>query len=331
MLRMARHVHRETGMENLCLAGGVALNCVGNGRLLREGPFERLWIQPAAGDAGGALGVALRDLAQGARQRRARARPGARRHARARISGRRSPTTRSRRSCATPARSTRRCRPTTLIARTRARLLAAGEGRRLVPGPHGVRAARARRPQHPRRSALAEDAVDHEPEDQVPRELPAVRAERAARARRASTSSSTATRPTCCWWRRCSATRRIPMTDGAANACSASRSSTCRARTSRRSPTSTTRRASRPCTRETNPLYHALLDALPRPHRLPGAGQHQLQRPRRADRLHARGRLPLLHAHRDGLPGARARSSSTRRGSRRSQDDVDWRTQYQLD
>jgi carbamoyltransferase len=59
MLRMARHVHRETGMRNLCLAGGVALNCVGNGRLLREGPFERIWIQPAAGDAGGALGVAL--------------------------------------------------------------------------------------------------------------------------------------------------------------------------------------------------------------------------------------------------------------------------------
>jgi len=59
MLRAARHVHRETGMRDLCLAGGVALNCVGNGRILREGPFERVWIQPAAGDAGGALGVAL--------------------------------------------------------------------------------------------------------------------------------------------------------------------------------------------------------------------------------------------------------------------------------
>jgi carbamoyltransferase len=59
VLRMARHVRRETGMENLCMAGGVALNCVANGRLLREGPFNRLWIQPAAGDAGGALGVAL--------------------------------------------------------------------------------------------------------------------------------------------------------------------------------------------------------------------------------------------------------------------------------
>jgi carbamoyltransferase len=58
MLRMARSIHRETGLENLCLAGGVALNCVGNGRILREGPFKRLFIQPAAGDAGGALGVA---------------------------------------------------------------------------------------------------------------------------------------------------------------------------------------------------------------------------------------------------------------------------------
>jgi len=58
MLRMSRTVHSETGMENLCLAGGVALNCVANGRLLREGPFKRLWIQPASGDAGGALGVA---------------------------------------------------------------------------------------------------------------------------------------------------------------------------------------------------------------------------------------------------------------------------------
>ena len=59
MLRSARHVHAETGQRNLCLAGGVALNCVGNGRILREGPFDNVWIQPAAGDAGGALGVAM--------------------------------------------------------------------------------------------------------------------------------------------------------------------------------------------------------------------------------------------------------------------------------
>ena len=59
MLRIARHVHKETGLDNLCLAGGVALNCVGNGRLLREGPFRNIFIQPAAGDAGGAVGSAL--------------------------------------------------------------------------------------------------------------------------------------------------------------------------------------------------------------------------------------------------------------------------------
>jgi carbamoyltransferase len=58
VMRMAHHVHRETGMKNLCLAGGVALNCVANGLVLKEGPFENIWIQPAAGDAGGALGAA---------------------------------------------------------------------------------------------------------------------------------------------------------------------------------------------------------------------------------------------------------------------------------
>jgi carbamoyltransferase len=59
MLRMARYVHYQTGQKNLVLAGGCALNCVANGRILREGPFEKIWIQPAAGDAGGAAGAAL--------------------------------------------------------------------------------------------------------------------------------------------------------------------------------------------------------------------------------------------------------------------------------
>ncbi|MCH7724695.1 MAG: carbamoyltransferase [Bacteroidetes bacterium] len=59
VLKMGNHVHKETGLKNLTLAGGVALNCVANGRLLKEGPFENIWIQPAAGDAGGALGAAL--------------------------------------------------------------------------------------------------------------------------------------------------------------------------------------------------------------------------------------------------------------------------------
>lgn len=59
MLKIGNHVYKETGIKKLCLAGGVALNCVANGKLLREGKFDEIWIQPAAGDAGGALGAAL--------------------------------------------------------------------------------------------------------------------------------------------------------------------------------------------------------------------------------------------------------------------------------
>lgn len=59
VMKMINHVYAETGQKNLCFAGGVALNCVANGRILREGPFEKIWIQPAAGDAGGAMGAAL--------------------------------------------------------------------------------------------------------------------------------------------------------------------------------------------------------------------------------------------------------------------------------
>jgi predicted NodU family carbamoyl transferase len=59
VLRMCRAIAKETGQRNLCLAGGVALNCVANGKLLRDGSFDNIWIQPAAGDAGGALGAAL--------------------------------------------------------------------------------------------------------------------------------------------------------------------------------------------------------------------------------------------------------------------------------
>jgi len=59
VMRIARHAHALTGAKNLVMAGGVALNCVANGKVLREGPFENVWIQPAAGDAGGALGAAL--------------------------------------------------------------------------------------------------------------------------------------------------------------------------------------------------------------------------------------------------------------------------------
>jgi carbamoyltransferase len=59
LLRMTRAIAKETGERNLCLAGGVALNCVANGKVLRDGSFDRIWIQPAAGDAGGSIGAAL--------------------------------------------------------------------------------------------------------------------------------------------------------------------------------------------------------------------------------------------------------------------------------
>jgi carbamoyltransferase len=59
VMKIVKHVHKETDQKNITLAGGVALNCVANGKILREGPFENIWIQPAAGDAGGALGAAL--------------------------------------------------------------------------------------------------------------------------------------------------------------------------------------------------------------------------------------------------------------------------------
>ena len=202
MLKMTAFAHRETGMRDLCLAGGVALNCVGNGRILREGPFEQIWIQPAAGDAGGALGVALslwhRHLRQAAHQPRgapARGsgrRPcasagGAARYADGMNGSYLGPQFREaeiaalrRRAAAGSARRVDRAG-----ARRRSRRAAGGgEGRRAAAGPHGVRAARARRPLDHRRRAVAEDAVGDEPEDQVPRVVPAVRAGGAARARR---------------------------------------------------------------------------------------------------------------------------------------------------
>ncbi len=77
MLRLARHARETTGLPALCLAGGVALNCVGNGRILRERVFDRLWIQPAAGDAGGALGAALAAWYEHCQKPRAPARPDA--------------------------------------------------------------------------------------------------------------------------------------------------------------------------------------------------------------------------------------------------------------
>jgi carbamoyltransferase len=185
VLRMARTAHRVTGCRDLCLAGGVALNSVANGRVLREGPFARLWIQPAAGDAGGALGAAQlawhraldmpRTVARGGDGQPRDAMHGA-------LSRARRSTTPSRARARASAPPTSASTPTR-CPRAWPQLLADGARGRLVRGrmEFGPRALGARSilgdPRDP------DDAVAHEPQDQVPRELPPVRAERARRAR----------------------------------------------------------------------------------------------------------------------------------------------------
>ena len=105
MLRLTRALARETGQKNLCLAGGVALNCVANGKILRDGAFERIWIQPAAGDAGGSLGAAL--AAHHLFKGQPRQLNGAKTPCAAPISGRRSSRARSSTVCGRAARCSR--------------------------------------------------------------------------------------------------------------------------------------------------------------------------------------------------------------------------------
>ena len=178
VLRLTRALAAKTGQKNLCLAGGVALNCVANGKVLRDGKFDRIWIQPAAGDAGGAVGAALATyyLATGA------ARPnGGNDTMRGSYLG----PAYSDEDIAARLRSIgarfdvldRGSADTGDLAR-----LGGGRGGRLVPGAHGIRPARARRPLDPRRSSLADDAEDAEPQGEVSRVVPPLRARGAARA-----------------------------------------------------------------------------------------------------------------------------------------------------
>ena len=176
MLRMARHVHEQTGLTRLCLAGGVALNCVANGRILREGPYTDLWIQPAAGDAGGALGVALFIWHQllGHPPHGQPPGPATRFVPGTELLRGRDPTVLGRPGGQVPSLGRRR-----RTVRPRGRVDRARESRGLAAGPDGVRAAGAGRPQHPGRRPQHADAGGDEFEDQVPRVVPAVRAVRA--------------------------------------------------------------------------------------------------------------------------------------------------------
>ena len=180
MLRLARATAREYGQSNLCLAGGVALNCVANGKILRDGAFKNIWIQPASGDAGGAVGAALaawhlflgnerkvdgkHDLMDG---------------------GYLGPEYRARRYRAAAER--RRCEVHHRVGRRGDRgdgiVAGGGRGGRLDAGPDGVWPAGARRALGARRSAFPVDAEDPQPSRQVSRELPPVRAGGAARGR----------------------------------------------------------------------------------------------------------------------------------------------------
>ena len=172
VLRLGRDLHRQTGMQTPGPGRRRGAQLRGQRPLLREGPFDDIWIQPAAGDAGGALGAALfvwHQLLNKPRQPERRAI--ARREA---SWGRLFYRTRfeqlaERRGAPSSSSSPSEAN----CSSTSPRLLAEEKGGRLVPGPDGVRPPGAGGPQHPGRSALAADAGHHEPEDQVPRELSA--------------------------------------------------------------------------------------------------------------------------------------------------------------
>ena len=200
MLRMARTAHRRRASRTSAWPAAWRSTASATAGCCAKGPFKRLWIQPAAGDAGGALGVAQLIWHRHCKQPR-RVTPGKDAMKGAYLG----PGFTRRRDRGVPASRSgavyqRLERPPLL--ETVARLLADEKivgwfDGRMEFGPRALGLA-----QHPRRSAQPADAGADEHQDQVPRGLPAVRAERAAGAGRATTSSWTATRRTCCWWRR---------------------------------------------------------------------------------------------------------------------------------
>jgi carbamoyltransferase len=163
VLRITRSLAKKTGAKNLCLAGGVALNCVANGKVLRDGSFENIWIQPAAGDAGGAVGAALAavHIFKG-QPRKTNGGDG--------MAG----------ALLGPSYSQSDIEHR--LAGTGARFEVLNEDR-MVPGPYGVWPALARRAIDPGRSALTNHAAQPQSEGQVSGEFPAVRAFGAARGR----------------------------------------------------------------------------------------------------------------------------------------------------
>ncbi len=302
VLRLTRALAAETGSRNLCLAGGVALNCVANGRILRDRSFERIWIQPAAGDAGGALGAALAAWHRYLEKPRA-ATGGVDAMQGAYLGPSFSDQEIAARLGGCGARFVSLTEPE-LIAR--AALRPGGrQGARLVPGQDGIRPARARRTFDPGRSALAVDAEDAQPAHQVSRIVSSVRAGRAARGRRGLV------RP------------RLRLAVHAARRrrgrWAAARDDRGRGSAVGIEKLNVPRSDIRPVThvdysariqtvhKETNPRFHALLAQFKARTGCPVLVNTQLQRARRAHRRHAGGRLPLLHGQR---PSRRSRSAT---------------------
>ena len=315
MLRMARHVHEQTGLTRLCLAGGVALNCVANGRILREGPYDEIWIQPAAGDAGGALGVALfiwhqllgkpreanrLDCQQGSLLGPAFL--GATRFAAS--STPREPAT---------AGSTTKTQLCDYVADLIAYEKVVGWlhgrmefGPRALGGRSILGDARSTRMQsvmnlkikfresfRPFAPSVLEERVDEYFE--MRRTSPA---------------------PTCCWSR---PSGRQAAAVGRARSAARGHRQVADAALRRSGDHARRLFSPRPDRRpRPAPALLATAEAVRGPDRFPGDHQHQLQRPRRTHRLLARTRLSLLHGHQHGRPGAGGFCGARRRAAARS-------------
>ena len=305
VLRLTRSLAAETGMENLCLAGGVALNCVANGKVLREGRFRNIWVQPAAGDAGGALGRRARRLPPPPRPRRAlpNSLDGM---AGAYLGPEFDQPDIERRLADAGARFPTVARDDMLDATARA--LADGQAvgwfqGRMEFGPRAlgnrsilgdprnpsmqknlnlkVKYRESFRPFAP--SVLRENVAEWFDID-VDSPYMLLVAPVAERHMRHMTTEE-------------EALFGIDKLNVARSTIPAVTHVDYSARV-------------QTVHRETNPLYHELISRFNAHHRLSGAGEHQLQRAQRADRVHARGRLPLLHGHRHRSAGGRQRGAS---------------------